>query len=152
MTRTESRAVGIAAQAGFTLIELMVVVIVLAILAATIIPRFKGTADDARRSAAEGNIATLKNALERFSVPMGRYPTTEEGLDALVKDPSQGEANWRGPYIDELIDDPWGRPFQYTSPGNEGREYEIVSFGSDGAPGGTGTAEDITSWKQNKED
>ena len=149
MTRTHSGAEARhKRRLGFTLIELMVVVIVLAILAATIIPRFQGTADDARRSTTEGNIATLKNALERFGLQMGRYPTTEEGLEALVSDPSGGEANWRGPYIDELIEDPWNRPFQYACPGNDKREYDIMSFGSDGSPGGVGTGADITSWKQ----
>ena len=133
---------------GFTLIELMVVVIVLAILAATIIPQFKGTAHQARLSASQSVIATLKQSLTRYELDMGRYPTTEEGLQALVTDPTNGEGTWRGPYIEELIPDPWNNEYQYQSPGNEGRNYDLYSFGADGADGGEGDNKDITSWRQ----
>ena len=136
---------------GFTLIELMVVVIVLAVLAATIIPQFAGTTHDAKVSKAKTDIATLKGALERFAVYMDRYPNTEEGLEALANDPTQGGSKWRGPYIEEVLLDPWDHEYHYTCPGNAGRSFDLVSHGADGEPGGEGNNEDITSWRKDRE-
>lgn len=136
-------------QAGFTLIEIMVVVIVLAILAATIIPQFTGTAHDARVARAGTDIKTLENALERFYTHVGRYPTTEEGLRSLVEPPSGIEGRWGGPYIKELIQDPWQNEYQYRSPGQHGSiTYDLWSRGADGSDGGEAEGEDVTSWRK----
>jgi general secretion pathway protein G len=134
---------------GFTLIELMVVVIILGILAATIIPQFIGTTQEAKVAKAQQDIATLKNALERFMLHMDRYPTTEEGLKALVMSPVEGTKGWRGPYIDAVKPDPWHNPYQYRSPGLHGvKTYDIWSRGADGADGGEGVNTDVTSWSE----
>ena len=102
---------------AFTLVEIMVVVIVIGILAATIVQKFVGTTHDAKVSTAKGNIAELDAALERYNVQMDSYPTTEEGLKALVEKPSGDSGKWRGPYIKMLRSDPWGQPYQYKYPG-----------------------------------
>ena len=102
---------------GFTLIEIMVVVIVIGILAATIIPKFMGTTHDAKVATAKANIAELDSALERYNVQMDTYPSDEEGLKALVEKPENDGGKWRGPYIKLLRPDPWGQPYQYKYPG-----------------------------------
>jgi len=133
--------------AGFTLIEIMVVVVVIGILAATIIPKFMTTTYDARVSAAKGHIAELESALERFNVHMDRYPTAEEGLKVLVEAPSAEETKWRGPYIKQLRPDPWGSPYQYLAPGTHHvSSFDLWSRGADGADGGEGKAADIGNW------
>lgn len=134
---------------GFTLIEIMVVVIILGILAATIIPQFMGTTQDAKVKTAQFDIQTLANAVERFYLNMDRYPTTEEGLKVLVTPPSEGAKNWRGPYIKQVKPDPWKNPYQYRSPGTHGsKTYDIWSRGGDGADGGEDFNADITSWTE----
>src|SRR5450755_2587047 len=126
---------------AFTLIEIMVVVVILGILAATIIPQFIGTTQDAKVSAAKSQIAELESALERFYVHMDRYPTAEEGLAALVTAPAGAESKWRGPYIKQLRNDPWGNPYQYSFPGtHHPTSFDVWSRGSDGADGGEGDA------------
>ncbi len=133
--------------AGFTLVEIMVVVVILGILAATIIPKFIGTTYEAKVGAAKTNIGELENALERFNVHFDRYPTTEEGLKALVEAPAGGEKEWRGPYVKLLRADPWGHPYQYRYPGSHGKDnFDLWSRGSDGTDGGEGKAEDIGNW------
>jgi general secretion pathway protein G len=126
----------------------MVVVIILGILAATIIPQFSGTIHDAKVKKAEADIAELGGALERFFLTMDRYPSTEEGLQALVVQPPDAGNRWRGPYLRELRPDPWGHPYRYRSPGLHGptRTYDLWSNGADGVEGGEGTGADITSW------
>ena len=132
---------------GFTLIEIMVVVVILGILAATIIPQFIGTTHDARVSAAKGHIAEIESALERFNVHMDRYPTTEEGLKILVEAPAGDDKKWRGPYIKQLRADPWGNPYQYVFPGvHHTTSFDLWSRGADGADGGEGDNADIGNW------
>lgn len=132
---------------GFTLIEIMVVVVILGILAATIIPQFIGTTQDAKVSAAKATIAELESALERFNIHLDRHPTTEEGLKALVEAPSGEEKKWRGPYVKMLRPDPWGFPYQYRAPGlHHPSSFDIWSRGAGGVDGGEGNAADIGNW------
>jgi len=134
--------------AGFTLTEIMVVLIVIGIIAAAIIPQFIGTTQDAKVSAAKGNVSELEAAVERFYVHMDRYPTTEEGLKVLVQAPTGEETKWRGPYIKMLRNDPWGQPYQYRSPGtHHASSFDLWSKGADGADGGEGPNADVGNWQ-----
>src|SRR5665647_2718417 len=138
---------GIAAR-GFTLIEIMVVVVIMGIMAALIVPKLMGRTDDARIIAAKQDIATVMQALKLYKLDNQRYPTTEQGLQALVTKPTTGPAadGWKtGGYIDKLPKDPWGNPYLYLSPGIHG-EIDVFSLGADGQPGGTGNDADIGSW------
>ncbi len=133
---------------GFTLIEIMVVVVIMGVLAALVVPRLMGRTDDARILAAKQDIATLMQALKLYRLDNQRYPTTEQGLQALVARPGAAPIppNWKtGGYLDRLNRDPWGNPYQYQAPGTRG-EVDVFSFGADGKPGGTGTDADIGSW------
>jgi len=133
---------------GLTLIEIMVVVIILGVLAATIIPQFRGTTSEAKVSTAKSNIAELESAIERFYIHLDRYPTTEEGMGALTEAPEGADQNWRGPYVKKLRTDPWGNDFQYRAPATEGNGgFDLWSFGSDGAEGGEKDAADIGNWE-----
>ena len=126
------------------MVEIMVVVVVIAVLAAIIIPQFVGTTYDAKVSAAKANVAELESALERFYVHMDRYPSEEEGLKALVEAPSAEDKNWRGPYVKMLRPDPWGQSFQYRAPGaHHTASFDIWSRGADGKDGGEGQNADI---------
>jgi len=134
--------------AAFTLMEIMVVLVVIGILAATIIPQFIGTTKDAKFSAAKANVAELESALERFYIHLDRHPTTEEGLKVLVEPPAGEEKKWRGPYIKMLRADPWGNPYQYRSPGvHHPTSFDLWSRGADGADGGDGDAADVGNWQ-----
>jgi general secretion pathway protein G len=128
------------------LIEIMVVVVILGILAATIIPQFMGTTHDAKVSTAKTNIAELESALERFQIHMDHFPTTEEGLKALVEAPAGEDTKWRGPYVKMIRPDPWGNPFQYRNPGTRG-SFDLWSRGADGADGGEKDGADIGNWE-----
>ncbi len=133
---------------GFTLIEIMVVVVIMGVLAALVVPRLMGRTDDARLLAARQDIATLMQALKLYRLDNQRYPTTEQGLQALVTRPTMAPLppNWKtGGYLDRLNRDPWGNAYQYLSPGTRG-EIDIFSYGADGKPGGTGNDADIGSW------
>ncbi len=132
---------------GFTFIELMVVVIILGILAAIVLPKFTGRTREARIKAAESQIQVFSTALEAYELDNGRYPTTEQGLEALVKKPTIPPIpkNWKGPYLQKKIPkDPWGNPYIYKCPGthNPG-SYDLYSYGPDGKEGG---GDDITNW------
>ncbi len=132
---------------GFTLLEIMVVVIILGVLAATIIPQFIGTTDDAKISAAKAHIAELESALERLSLTLERYPTTDEGLKLLVTPPSTDAAKWRGPYVKQVRNDPWGEPYQYRCPGiHHPQSFDLWSRGADRADGGEGKNADLGNW------
>ena len=133
---------------AFTLIEIMVVVVILGILAATIIPQFIGTTHDAKVSAAKAHVSELESALERYYVHMDRYPTADEGLKALVEAPSNEASKWRGPYIKQLRNDPWGNPYQYRFPGvRHASSFDLWSRGADGNDGGEGQGADLGNWQ-----
>jgi general secretion pathway protein G len=134
-------------RAAFTLVELMVVVVILGILAATIIPQVIGTKHEAKVGAAKAAIGELEAALERLQIHLDRYPTSEEGLKVLVEAPAGEEQKWRGPYIKLLRPDPWGNPYQYRYPGiHHSTSFDLWSRGAGGADGGEGEAADIGNW------
>jgi general secretion pathway protein G len=133
---------------GFTLIEIMVVIAILGILAALVVPKIMGRPDEARIVAARQDIAAIRQALNLYRLDNQRYPTTEQGLQALVEKPATSPipANWKaGGYLERLPKDPWGAPYQYLNPGLRG-EVDIYSLGADGATGGAGNDADIGSW------
>ncbi|MBI3715707.1 MAG: type II secretion system major pseudopilin GspG [Betaproteobacteria bacterium] len=133
---------------GFTLIEVMIVVVILAILAAIVVPKILDRPDQARTIAAKNDIAVLQTALKLYRLDNGFYPSTDQGLGALVVKPTTTPLpmNWKsGGYIERMPNDPWGHPYQYLSPGLKG-EIDIFSFGADGLPGGEGNNADIGSW------
>ena len=133
-------------QQGFTLIEIMVVVVILGILASFVVPRIMDNPDKARVAKAKTDIKALEAALDIYRLDNFTYPSTEEGLEALVNKPS-GAPNWKsGGYIKKLNKDPWGNDYLYLSPGENG-EIDIFSLGADGAPGGDGPKADIGSWE-----
>ena len=135
-------------QEGFTLIEIMVVIVIIGILAALIVPKIMSRPDDARIVAAKQDIGSIMQAMKLYKLDNHAYPTTEQGLDALVKKPATPPVpqNWKsGGYLEKLPVDPWGKPYQYLNPGLHG-EIDVFSFGADGTPGGEGNDADIGSW------
>jgi general secretion pathway protein G len=133
---------------GFTLLEVMVVVVILGILAALVVPKIISRPDEARMIAAKQDLASLMQALKLYRLDNQRYPTTEQGLQALTAQPTTAPLppNWKaGGYVERLPRDPWGHPYQYLNPGVRG-EIDVFSFGADGAPGGDGNDSDIGSW------
>ncbi|HEY0293771.1 MAG TPA: type II secretion system major pseudopilin GspG [Bordetella sp.] len=130
-------------QRGFTLIEIMVVIVIMGILAALIVPRVIDRPDQARAVAAKQDIASLMQALKLYRLDNGRYPSTAEGLRALAEKP-QDAKSWR-PYLDRMPSDPWGHPYQYLNPGLKG-EIDVFSFGPDGKAGGEHTDAYVGSW------
>jgi general secretion pathway protein G len=139
-------------QAGFTLIELMVVIIILGLLAAIVMPRVVGETDKARYEQAKVQMRILEDSLKRYKLDSGVYPTTEQGLEALVRKPSTGliPRNWQeGGYLDktEIPSDPWGNRYIYISPGQHGPDYDLRSLGADGLEGGDGYNADLESWR-----
>lgn len=136
---------------GFTLIELMVVIVILGILAGLIVPRIMGRPDEARRAKARIQIESLETALKLYKLDNGNYPSTEQGLNALVEPPTVGTAvkNWRqGGYLEKgkVPKDPWDNDFVYISPGAHG-DFDLISRGADGEPDGEGKNKDINSWE-----
>ncbi len=132
---------------GFTLIELMVVLVIIGVLAALIVPNVLDRADDARVTAARTDVNNLMQALKLYKLDNQRFPSTEQGLQALIVKPTTVPVppNWK-PYLDKLPNDPWGRPYQFLNPGVKG-EIDVMSFGADGQPGGEGKNADIGSWQ-----
>jgi len=133
---------------GFTLIELMVVIVILGILAGLVLPRFMGRTEEARRTKARIQIENLEGALKLYKLDSGTYPTTEQGLDALVQKPTTGviPKNWRdGGYLEKgkVPLDPWSNPYVYLSPGAKNKDYDLKSLGADGEEGGEGDNQDI---------
>jgi general secretion pathway protein G len=136
---------------GFSLIELMVVIVILGILAGMIMPKLMGRTDDAKGVKARVDMASLDTALKLYKLDNGEYPTTEQGLRALIEAPDKegGTENWKkGGYLEKQVlpKDPWGREFIYLSPGAHG-DYDIISYGADGVPGGEDKNKDIKSWE-----
>jgi len=133
-------------ESGFTLVELLVVMVILGLLAALVVPTYLGRERKARAQAARTQVELLGTALDTFRLDVGRYPTSQEGLQALRMAPS-GLPRWDGPYLKKDVPlDPWGRPYVYESPGQHG-EYDLYSYGSDGAPGGDKDARDVANWE-----
>ena len=134
---------------GFTLVEIMVVVVIIGILGALVVPKLLGRTGESRVTAARVDIATMMQALKLYKLDNQRYPTTEQGLIALTTKPTAGPAanGWKsGGYLEKLPKDPWGNGYQYLSPGIHG-EVDIFSLGADGQPGGTGEDADVGSWE-----
>lgn len=134
-------------QSGFTLIEVMVVVVILSILATFIVPQIMGRPDEARMAKARADLRSIGNALELYRLDNYRYPSTEQGLEALVQKPTVEPLprNWQG-YLDRLPEDPWGQTYLYLQPGEHG-DYDIYSLGADGEEGGEGVNADIGNWQ-----
>lgn len=131
--------------AGFTLLELLVVMVIIGLLAGYVGPRYFAQVGKSETKAAVAQIDAFAKALDQYRLDTGRYPSTEQGLAALVARPAT-EAKWAGPYLNKAVPaDPWGRPYQYRQPGQHG-EFDIFSYGKDGQPGGTAEAADVTSW------
>ena len=134
---------------GFTLIEIMVVVVIMGVLAALVVPKLLSRTGESKVAAAKVDIATVMQALKLYKLDNQRYPSTEQGLQALLTKPTTGPAanGWKtGGYLEKMPKDPWGNPYQFLSPGVKG-EVDVFSYGADGAPGGTGDDADIGSWE-----
>ena len=133
---------------GFTLIEIMVVVIIIGLLAAVIVPTVIGKVDEARVVKAKQDIQSLETALTMYRLDNSKYPTSEQGLNALVTQPTDPTIkHWKpGGYLQRISKDPWGADYQYVNPGTHGKEYDLFTYGADGAPGGEGIDADIGNW------
>jgi general secretion pathway protein G len=131
---------------GFTLIELLVVVVIIGLLAGLVAPRYFGQVGKSNTGVARAQIEQLGKALDTYRLDVGVYPTSEQGLNALVAKPD-GVDRWQGPYLQKQVPgDPWGRAYKYKSPGDHS-DYDLYSYGSDNAPGGIGEAQDVNSWE-----
>lgn len=136
----------ISGSGGFTLVELLVVMVIIGLLATLVAPGLIKQLGKSQQSAAKSQVASLETGLDKFRLDTGRYPTTQEGLEALVTDP--GVDNWDGPYVKRsLLKDPWGRPYHYEHPGTHG-DIDIYSYGRDGNPGGEKEDKDVANWEE----
>lgn len=135
-------------QRGMTLIELLVVLVILGLIASLVGPQVMKYLGGAKTDTAKQQISLFEGVLDGYKLDNSRYPTTQEGLDALVKAPA-GISSWKGPYLKKNVvpKDPWSNEYKYTSPGEEGRPYDILSYGADGKPGGDGENKDVNSWE-----
>ena len=132
--------------AGFTLLELLVVMVIIGLLAGFVAPRYFAQVGKSQVKAARAQIDALDKALEQYRIDVGHLPTTEQGLAALNVQPS-GEQNWAGPYLKkEVPRDPWGNAYLYAAPGTHNNDYDLISLGKDGRPGGTGEDTDLGNW------
>ena len=132
-------------RSGFTLLELLVVIVIIGMLAGLVAPRYFDQVSKSNTKIAKAQIDSLEKALDQYRLDVGSYPTTEQGLEALNTRPQNLE-KWAGPYLKKTVPlDPWGAPYAYKSPGEHG-EYDLLSFGKDGQPGGAGESADVTSW------
>lgn len=132
--------------AGFTLLELLVVMVIIGLLASFVAPRFFDQVGKSEIKTARAQLDAFDKALATYRLDTGRYPTSEQGLKALVERPSD-EPKWSGPYLAKALPpDPWGRAYAYRQPGDNGRDYDLLSFGKDGQRGGSGEAADISVW------
>ncbi|WKL15229.1 type II secretion system major pseudopilin GspG [Comamonas testosteroni] len=132
---------------GFTLLELLVVVAIIGLLAAYVGPRYFTQIGRSEQAVAKSQIEGFAKALHTYRVDVGQYPTTQEGLEALMRPPAESAAaaKWRGPYLEKAVPlDPWSKPYIYRSPGDQNQDFELLSYGKDGRPGGTGDAADIS--------
>lgn len=136
-------------RSGFTLIEIMIVLVILSIIASLVVPNIMSRPDDARVTVAKSDVRAISNALELYKFDNYQYPSTEQGLMALVKKPlgSPEAKNWKaGGYLPNVPMDPWGNPYQYKQPGTHGGAYDVFSYGADGKEGGEGYDKDIGNW------
>ena len=133
-------------KAGFTLLELLVVITIIGLLAGFVAPRYFSQVGKSEVGVARAQIDAFDKALDQYRLDTGHYPSTEQGLAVLNVAPPN-EPKWQGPYLKKAVPpDPWGRPYLYKQPGSAGRDYDLLSYGKDGAAGGTGEAADITNW------
>ena len=143
LTHTTFKQRAARARGGFTLLEMLVVILIIAMLTGIVGPRLLGQVSKSETTTARAQMSALDKALQSYRMDVGHFPTTEQGLQALRVAPS-GEARWQGPYLQgEVPNDPWGQPYQYAVPGTDGKDFELFSFGRDRASGGTGDGADI---------
>jgi general secretion pathway protein G len=137
-------------QVGFTLLELLVVMVIIGLLASYVAPRFFDQVGKSEVKTTRAQMDAFDKALGAYRLDTGRYPSNEQGLRALVERPSD-EARWSGPYLSKALPaDPWGRPYVYRNPGHNGREFELLSLGKDGKPGGSGLDSDLSVWSSSR--